>query len=433
MSQYKLVESKEEECECSKGHRKLVLPGVLLVLVVTAFAVGLLFGRNLLYSDAAKALKTKQVTVFKLTNKDSGAAVKSVDFNLYWDVWQKVQQKYIGKPVSDDKLFYGSIEGLLASLGDPYSVFLKPENAKRFSQDLAGSFSGIGAELGMKKEAIVIIAPLPESPAEKSGIKAGDIIVAVDGADTVGWSLDEAVNKIRGVKGTAVKLKIWRDGADKPQEISIVRDTIVIKSLTWKMINNEGKDDAKGDIAYMKIAHFNEDTSDLFEKAVADIVVQAPKALIVDLRNDPGGFLDTAVRLTSEWVPKGVIVREVFSNGREEVYTSNGKHRLTQMKTIVLVNEGSASASEIMAGALQDYGKATLVGQKTFGKGSVQDYEQLPDGSGLKITVAEWLTPNGRHINKNGVMPDKVVEISDEAAKDATKDLVMEEALKMVK
>ncbi|MBI5022684.1 MAG: hypothetical protein HZC05_00755, partial [Candidatus Magasanikbacteria bacterium] len=230
-----------------------------------------------------------------------------------------------------------------------------------------------------------------------------------------------------------VKLKIWREGADKPQEISIVRDTIVIKSLTWKTINNEGKDDAKGDIAYMKIAHFNEDTSDLFEKAVADIVIQAPKALIVDLRNDPGGFLDTAVRLTSEWVSKGVIVREVFNNGREETYTSNGKHRLTQMKTIVLVNEGSASASEIMAGALQDYGKATLVGQKTFGKGSVQDYEQLPDGSGLKITVAEWLTPNGRRINKNGVMPDKVVEISDEVAKDTTKDLVMEEALKLIK
>ncbi|MBI5023113.1 MAG: PDZ domain-containing protein, partial [Candidatus Magasanikbacteria bacterium] len=248
MSQYKLVESKKEEYACSNGHRKLVLPGVLLVLVVTAFAVGLLFGQNLLYSDAAK-VKGKQVTVFRLTNKDSGATVKSIDFNLFWDVWQKVQEKYIGKPISDDKLFYGSIEGMLASLGDPYSVFLKPDNAKRFSQDLAGSFSGIGAELGMKKEAIVIIAPLPESPAEKSGIKAGDIIVSVDGADTVGWSLDEAVNKIRGVKGTVVKLKIWREGADKPQEISIVRDTIVIKSLTWKTINNEGKDDAKGDIA----------------------------------------------------------------------------------------------------------------------------------------------------------------------------------------
>lgn len=432
MSQYKLIES-NEECACSKGHRKLVLPGVLLVLVVTAFAVGLLFGRNLLYSDAAKTTKGKQVTIFRLSNKDAGPTVKSIDFNLYWDVWQKVQEKYIGKPVSDDKLFYGSIEGLLASLDDPYSVFLKPDNAKRFSQDLAGSFSGIGAELGMKKDVVVIIAPLPESPAEKAGIKAGDKIVGVDGADTAGWSLDEAVDKIRGVKGTTVKLKIWRDGLEKPLEIAIVRDTIVIKSLTWKMLNGEGKDDVNGKIAYMKISHFNEDTSELFEKAVADIVVKAPNALIVDLRNNPGGFLDTAVRLTSEWVAKGAIVREVFSNGREETYTSNGKHRLTQMKTIVLVNEGSASAAEIMAGALQDYGKATLVGQKTFGKGSVQDYEQLPDGSGLKITVAEWLTPNGRHINKNGVAPNKIVEISEEAAKDATKDLVMEEALKMVK
>ncbi len=433
MSQYKLVESGEKECACSKGHRKLVLPGVLLVLVVTAFAVGLLFGQNLLYSDAAKNPKGKRVTIFRLSNKNADAPVQSLDFNLYWDVWKRVQEKYIGKPVGDEKLFYGSIEGLLASLDDPYSVFLKPENAKRFSQDLAGSFSGIGAELGMKKELIVIIAPLPDSPAEKAGIKAGDKILSVDGADTAGWTLDEAVSKIRGVKGTAVKLKIWRDGSDKPQEITIVRDTIVIKSLTWKMINGEGKDDTNGQIAYMKISHFNEDTSDLFEKAVADIVIKAPTALVVDLRNNPGGFLDTAVRLTSEWVAKGSIVREVFSNGREEVYASNGKHRLTQMKTIILVNEGSASASEIMAGALQDYGKATLVGQKTFGKGSVQDYEQLPDGSGLKITVAEWLTPNGRHINKNGVMPDKVVKISEEAAKDATKDVVMEEALKLTK
>ncbi len=414
-----------------KTHRHLILPGVLVTLSLTAFVVGMLFGRNLLYGDAA-GVKSRAAVLVKLANKNAEPSVKTVDFNLYWDVWQKVQEKFVYKPVADDKLFYGSLEGLLASLGDPYSVFLPPQDAQRFSQDLAGSFSGIGAELGMKKDIIVIIAPLPESPAEKAGIKAGDSIVAVDGNDTAGWTLDEAVNHIRGTRGTTVRLKIWREEWDKPQEISIVRDNIVIKSLTWKMLNSAGKEDVAGSIAYMKLSHFNEDTSELLEKALAEIVLKNPSAVILDLRNDPGGFLDTAVRVASEWIPKGVIVREKFNSGREETYSSNGKHRLADIRTIVLVNEGSASASEIVAGALQDYGKATLLGEKTFGKGSVQDYEQLPDGSGLKITVAEWLTPKGRHINKNGVAPDKVLIPKDEDLK-AGKDVVLEEAVKMVK
>lgn len=413
-----------------RKHRRLILPGILIALSITAFVVGMLFGRNQLASDA-RVWKSKTALV-KLTNKEAESVVKNIDFNLYWDVWRRVQEKYIDKPVSDETLFYGSIEGLLASLKDPYSVFLKPKDAKRFSQDLAGSFSGIGAELGLKKDIIVIIAPLPESPAEKVGIKAGDKILEVDGADTSGWTLDEAVSRIRGQKGTTVRLKIWRESFEKPQDFSIVRDTIVIKSLTWKMIDGEGKDDPAGKIVYMKLSHFNEDTVDLFEQAVREIVLKNPMALILDVRNNPGGFLDTAVRLSSEWIPKGKIVVEKFSSGRTEVYNSIGKHRLSNMRTVVLVNQGSASATEILAGALQDYGKAAVVGsEKTFGKGSVQDYEQLPDGSGLKITVAEWLTPKGRHINKNGVMPDKLITIPENTP--AEKDVVLEEALKMVK
>lgn len=414
-----------------KIHRRLILPGVLIALSLAAFVVGMLFGRNLLYGDAV-GLKGRATALVKLANKNAEPSVKTVDFNLYWDVWQKVQSKFIYKPVADDKLFYGSLEGLLASLGDPYSVFLRPQNAQRFSQDLAGSFSGIGAELGMKKDIIVIIAPLPESPAEKAGIKAGDKILAVNGDDAAGWTLDEAVNRIRGARGTTVRLKIWREEWEKPQEISIVRDTIVIKSLVWKMLNQEGKEDISGNVAYLKLSHFNEDTAELLEKALAEIVLKNSTAIILDLRNNPGGFLDTAVRVASEWIPKGVIVRERFNSGREETYSSNGKHRLANIRTIVLVNEGSASASEIVAGALQDYNKATLLGEKTFGKGSVQDYEQLPDGSGLKITVAEWLTPKGRQINKNGVAPDKVLIPKDEDLK-AGKDAVLEEALKMVR
>lgn len=436
---YKILETNDCPGNSSpKKHRQLILPGILIALTVAAFAVGLLFGRNLLLGEAG--LPTKIKAQFKIAGKEA-VQVQTVNFNLYWDVWKKVQAKHISKPVADDTLFYGSIEGLLASLKDPYSVFLKPDNAKRFSQDLAGSFSGIGAELGMKKDIVTIIAPLADSPAEKTGIKAGDQIAAVDGQETFGWTLEEAVSKIRGIKGTTVRLKIWREGFSEPQEIAIVRDTIQIKSVVWKMINDRGEKDENGQTAYLKLSHFNEDTSESFDKAVRDLTLKNPTSLILDLRNNPGGFLDTAVRVASEWIPKGAIVLEKFSDGHEETYAANGPHRLNGLKTIVLVNQGSASASEIVAGALQDYGKATVIGEKTFGKGSVQDYEQLPDGSGLKITIAEWLTPKGRRINKNGVTPDKIVTAEASTGKIQTvikeakpeKDLVIEEALKMVK
>jgi carboxyl-terminal processing protease len=308
---------------------------------------------------------------------------------------------------------------------------LRPQKAKRFNQDLSGNFSGIGAELGMKKDFIVIMSPLPGSPAERAGLKAGDKILMVDGKDTYGWTLDEAVDKIRGTEGTVVKLVILSNGASAPREVSIIREIIRVESVAWEM---------KGDVAYIKISNFNEDTSEFFDQAIKELILRNPKALVLDLRNNPGGFLDTAVRVASEWIPKGTIVTEKFSDGTEEIYVSNGKHRLANFKTYVLVNQGSASASEIVAGALQDYGKAVIVGEKTFGKGSVQDYEQLPDGSGLKITVAEWLTPKGRHINNNGVEPDQklapamatstaqMIEEETEAP-----DTVLEDLLKLIK
>ncbi len=289
----------------------------------------------------------------------------------------------------------------------------------------------------MKKDIVIVVAPLPESPAEKAGVKAGDKILAVDGKEVYGWSLDEVVNKIRGRKGTPVKLIILSTGASAPRDVTIIRDTIVVKSVTWKIVDD--------DIAYLKISSFAEDTAEGFEQAVRQIILKNPRALILDLRNNPGGFLDSGVRIASEWIPKGTIVLEKFSDGHQEDYISNGKHRLADIKTVVLVNQGSASASEIVAGALQDYGKATVVGEKTFGKGSVQDYEQMTDGSGLKITIAEWLTPKGRSINKNGITPDKVITPPAEPAPAASttstpknedllpKDTVLDEAIKLLK
>lgn len=428
MPDFKILFKKGEEGYSPTRH--LFWGGLLVILISVSFFAGVLFAKN---QDSAVAISAPVTTSsVKITGLGASKNLSTVDFNLYWDVWNRLQEKFIGKPVADDNLFYSSLEGLVAAANDPYTVFLRPQKAERFSQDLAGSFSGIGAELGMKKDIITIVAPLPESPAEKAGIKAGDQILAVDGKDTFGWTLDEAVNKIRGTKGTAVKLLILSNGSSAPKEISIIRDTIVIKSVKWEMKNNA---------AYIKVSNFNEDTAGLFDKAISELVNKNPSAFIIDLRNDPGGFLDTAVRLASEWIPKGTVVTEKFSDGHEENYISDGKHRLDNFKTYVLINQGSASASEILAGALQDYGKATIVGEKSFGKGSVQEYEQLPDGSGLKITVAEWLTPKGRHINNNGIEPDikmtTVIASSTasvvEESKVETKDTVLENVLKMIK
>lgn len=399
MENFKIFFTKNPETGVSP-HQKFVYSGVLIVFTVTSFLVGLIYGinKNEVVASSSTSLASTSVNIKGI---NSEAKVKDVNFELFWDVWSKLQKKFVEKDVKDSTLFYGSLEGMVASLGDPYTVFMPPQKAERFQQDLSGSFYGIGAQLGMKKDMVTIIAPLPDSPAEKAGLKAGDQIIAVDGKDTYGLSLDEVVNKIRGKeKGTEVKLMILRSGKTAPHEYTIVRDNIIIKSVTWEM---------KGEVGYIKVASFNEDTAGLFDKAIKELTAKNAKSLVLDLRNDPGGFLDTAVRVASEWVPEGTIVEEKFSDGNVEKYTSNGTHRLVDMKTIVLINQGSASASEIVAGALQDYGKATLVGEKSFGKGSVQDYEQLPDGSGLKITVAEWLTPKGRHINKNGIEPDKKI------------------------
>jgi len=380
-------------------HRHLVSSGILVVITLLAFVVGVLYGRNQgAASLGASAFSSSSVNIIGI-GADASQKIKDVNFNLYWDVWNKLQEKFIGKPIKDENLFYGSLEGLVAATGDPYTVFLKPQKAERFNQDLSGSFFGIGAELGMKKDFITIVAPLPDSPAERAGLKSGDKILAVDGKETYGWSLDEAVNKIRGPKGTEVKLLILSNNSSTPKEVKIIRDVIKVKSVIWEM--------KEGGVAYIKISSFNEDTSSAFDKSVREVLVKNPSSLILDLRNNPGGFLDVAVRVASEWIPEGAIVEEKFSDGHSEKYVSSGKHRLKDLKTWVLVNGGSASASEIVAGALQDYGKAVLVGEKTFGKGSVQDYEQLSDGSALKITVAEWLTPKGRHINNNGIEPDK--------------------------
>ena len=347
---------------------------------------------------------------------------RDVDFNLFWEVWSLVQKNYVHQPVVDTNLFYGALAGLVSALDDPYSVFFDPEMAEKFQQELEGTFSGIGAELGIKERQLTIIAPLPDTPAARAGLKAGDKILLIDGKETTEMALDYAVSLIRGQEGTEVTLTIWREGWEKPQDFKITRGKIEIASVKWEM---------KGDIAYIEINHFNEDTSGRFNQAVNELITKNPKGLVLDLRNNPGGFLSTAVEVAGEWIEKNVVVIEQRDDGEKNEEKSDGLARLQGLKTVVLINEGSASASEIVAGALQDYEKATLVGKKTFGKGSVQNLEPLSDGSAVKITVAEWLTPKGRHIDKEGITPDVEVDLTEDDY-NANRDPQLDKAIEIL-
>lgn len=345
---------------------------------------------------------------------------KDVNFKLFWEVWRLVQKESVHKDTPDIKLFYGALSGVVGALGDPYSVYFDPETYKKFTQDLSGSFDGIGAEIGIKNEQLIIVTPLEGSPASKAGLLAGDKIIEIDGHSTVGISVDEAVDRIRGPKGTKVVLTIYRDGDSDTTSVEIFRETIVIESVKWEM--------KAGNIAYIKVSHFNRDTEAGFAKAVNEIIAKKPKGVVLDLRNNPGGFLDTAVQMAGYWVDGKPVVTESYSAEKNDVYKARTSPHFSGFKTVVLVNEGSASASEIVAGALQDYKVATLIGMKTFGKGSVQDIKELSDGSAVKLTIAKWLTPNGRSINEKGITPDIEVKITKED-RDAKKDPQIDRAL----
>jgi len=355
-------------------------------------------------ADDARLLSQRQAGV-------PADVAKKIDFSMFWKIWDTVQERYIDRPVSPQTLFNGALAGIVSSLNDPYSVYLDAETAKKFNDDLSGTFDGIGAEIGMKQEQLRVIAPLDGSPAAQAGLKAGDAILEIGGVQTHGMTLDYAISLIRGKKGTRVVLKIFRDALPKPKEVSITRDTILVQSVRSKMLP-EG-------IAYIKISSFDERAGSSMRQAVDTLLGSHPSGMIIDLRNDPGGFLDTAVEIAGNWLKDDPVVYEQYhtlpkgedvdKNGRR-LYRANGSAKLAKVKTVVLVNGGSASASEILAGALQDYGRAVIVGARSFGKGSVQEYESLPDGSAIKVTVARWLTPKGRAIEKEGIQPDVVVK-----------------------
>jgi carboxyl-terminal processing protease len=370
-----------------------------------------------------------------------------VNFSLFWDVWQRLARSYIDKTaVNPQKMVWGAISGMVNALGDPYTVFLPPKDNSDFKSDLGGQFEGIGAQLGIKDGRIVIIAPLLGMPAEKAGIRAGDYILRVDDEDTTGWSVTQAVTKIRGPRGTEVTLEIFHEGDSSPVDITVVRDTITVSSVTWWVKRPSEIQEISGmpaapefanrtnPVAYIQLSRFGDNTNDDWSRAVAEISARyaadtSIKGLVLDLRNNPGGYLESAVYVASEFVKSGTIVTQANSDGSRQSYPVEHTGKFLTIPVVVLINEGSASAAEIVAGALRDFNRATLVGETSFGKGSVQTPEDLPDGSGLHITTGKWLMPRGGSIDKEGVTPDVVVEM-DEAT--ATSDAQLARAVELL-
>jgi len=383
------------------------------VFIVLAFVIGILLGGSSYLQDGRAIIRGVdpgvEVSPGVVENVDGEIPeylTKDVDFDLFWDIWDMVSSEYYEEGIPETQLFYGALAGIVASLDDPHSVFFTPENTDDFHEELNGSFEGIGAEIGIRNNILTVVAPLDDSPALRSGLQPKDLILKIDGEDTEGMSLSKAVSLIRGAKETEVVLTIYREGFTEPRDIIVIRGAIVVKSLELEFKDN---------IAYVKIRQFNAQTVPLFNDAIIEIT-QKPDidGIILDLRYNPGGYLQAAIDVSGEWVNGEVVVKEKLRGGEEVLHKANKQARLDGIKTVVLVNGGSASGSEIVAGALQDLDRATIVGEQTFGKGSVQVLNDLKNGSSVKLTIAKWFTPSGSSIDGDGITPDIEVEMAEE-------------------
>lgn len=369
-----------------------------MVLVLVFFVLGF-FVRDLTLPEASK--------VEGLSNVQNSEA-DVVSFEPFWKAWNLLNEKYVDPDgISAEERLWGAIAGLTASFEDPYTVFLPPEEKAMFDEDISGNFEGVGMEIGIRDEVLTVIAPLKSTPAEIAGILPGDKIIEIDGETTLNMTIDQAVKIIRGERGTEVVLTVARDGREEPLEISITRDVINVPT-----VNTTLRDDG---VFVLELYNFNSPSTDLFRGALQEFIDSGSDKLILDLRNNPGGYLNAAIDVSSWFLPAGkVVVMEDF--GRNE---GNKQHRSKgydvfneNLEMVILVNEGTASASEIVAGALSEHGIATLVGTTTFGKGSVQELIPVTKDTSIKITVARWLTPEGNQISEGGLAPDVEVPMT---------------------
>ena len=384
-----------------------------LVLVSSGiFISGAYFG----YSQRPAVEKVKI-----LFNKETQKPAE-VDFSPFWQAWNLLEEKYVDKEeLNSQEMLWGAISGLAGSLKDPYTVFFPPEEKKIFESEVKGNFEGVGMEIGMRNNALTVIAPLKNTPAYRAGLKAGDKILKINDTLTSNLTVEEAIRLIRGPKGTEVKLLISREDEKEPMEIAVIREVINIPTLETEI--------KPGNIFVIKLYNFSENSPLVFRNALREMIESKSDKLVIDLRNNPGGYLEAAGDMASWFLPMGkVVAREKFASGEEEFYRSRGYDVFgDNFRMAILINQGSASASEILAGALKEYGRAVLVGEKTFGKGSVQELVPVTDSTSLKITIASWLTPNGQSISKEGLEPDFEVKFSKEDS-EAGRDPQMEKA-----
>jgi carboxyl-terminal processing protease len=370
---------------------KLVAMLAILLLIVTTFAAGYYVGQSPWAPYAA----------FGPATATPDEAKES--FTPFWEVWNLVHTRYYDLPVDDDLLTQGAIEGMLAALEDQHTRYLTPADETAAREAMSGEFQGIGAEVEAVDDTIVIVSPIEGSPAEAAGLQPGDILRAADGVDLTGMTVVEAARLVRGPKGTAVRLLIERDG--EQFEVEIVRDVIELKSVSSEIL--------EGNVAYVRLNRFGNQSAEELAEALASVMAANPVGLVLDLRRNPGGSLDTAVAVADQFLDEGIILREVFGGEREQLYESSDEGLAQDVPLVVLIDEGSASASEVLAGAIRDRERGILIGQTTFGKGTVQTWQGLSNGGGLRLTIARWLTPGETWVHEAGLDPDYFIPLPD--------------------
>ena len=374
--------------------RNLILPCFLSAVIFVSFVFGFYLGIEQGISEGMLKI----------------SPVQDMDFSLFWETYHTLEEKFVepDKIYDNSKLIYGAISGMVDSLEDPYTIFLDPKESKRFLDDVTGSFEGVGMEIGIRKGGLKVIAPLENTPAQKAGLRAGDDILKIDDVYTQDITIDEAVDLIRGTKDTEVVLTIFRKTWDRTKEIPITRGVIEIPSLKLEFIENN--------IAHLRLYHFSQKANYDFKEAAIEIMNSPTEKISLDLRNNPGGYLEIAQDIAGWFLEKGQVVTiEDFGQQKQsKEYKAEGNSKLLHYPIVILINQGSASGSEILAGALRDNRGVKLIGEKSYGKGSVQELKKLSDGSSLKVTIAKWLTPNGDFITDIGLAPDIEIEITDE-------------------
>jgi carboxyl-terminal processing protease len=395
----------------------------LIIIIFGSFSGGFLVGQAfpLLNQNNTTATTT---TLTNSTFSTSSSEELDILFQPFWETWNYVNDQYVDQPVDQTIMMRGAISGMLESLGDPHTSYMDPEMFRQQNTPLQGEYEGIGAWVDITGEYLIIISPMPNSPAEKQGLKSGDQIIAIDGEDMTGIEGNLVLRRILGKAGTEVTLSIFRPTTNETIEVTITRQKITIPSVTGEMLED--------DIAYIQLINFGEKTHQDLRNILKDLLKQKPVGLILDMRNNGGGYLNTAIDVASEFVSQSPIMYEEFGDGERITYKAKPNGLATEIPLVVLINEGTASASEITAGAIQDYGRGVLVGKTSYGKGSVQNWVTLQNDQGaIRVTIARWLTPNERQINSLGLAPDYEIEITEEDI-EAERDTQLEKALELL-